>query len=56
MNVTFLEMLEAMDGIALLIGPDLVVRAIGLRNWNSFWDKNGGSAKSSVSAGDKIPQ
>lgn len=36
------DILEAMDGIAILMDRDLIVRHIGRRNWNSFWTANGG--------------
>ena len=42
MSLNSQDMLEAMDGIALLIDTDLVVRHIGEGHWNDFWKKNGG--------------
>lgn len=41
-EITSTELLEAMDGVVLVLNPDLVVSQIGWRNWNSFWNKNGG--------------
>lgn len=40
--IAFPELLEAMDGVVLVLDPDLVIRHLGWRNWNSFWKKNGG--------------
>ena len=42
MSLNSQDMLEAMDGIALLIDPKLIVRHIGWGHWNDFWKKNGG--------------
>lgn len=36
------DILEAIDGVALVIDPGLVVRHVGWRNWNRFWTENGG--------------
>ena len=41
--MAFPELLEAMDGVVLVLDPDLVVRHVGWRNWHSFWNKNGGA-------------
>jgi hypothetical protein len=43
MSVNSQDILEAMDGIAILMDRDLIVRRIGWHNWNSFWAANGGS-------------
>jgi hypothetical protein len=43
MSLSSQDMLEAMDGVALLIDPGLVVRHIGRSHWNDFWKKNAGS-------------
>lgn len=36
------DILEAIDGVALIIDQNLIVRRIGWRNWLSFSAKNGG--------------
>lgn len=54
MDVTYLDMLEAMDGISMLIDRDLVVIGIGWRNWNSFWVKNSGGANSPTVMGREV--
>lgn len=36
------RLLDAMDGIAILIDPDLRVLAYGEPNWTDFWRRNGG--------------
>ncbi|MET4702535.1 hypothetical protein ABIE65_005599 [Constrictibacter sp. MBR-5] len=41
MNVQAL--LEAIDGIALVIDRDLRVSAVGTGNWDRFWAENGGA-------------
>lgn len=42
MSVSLQDILEAMDGIALLIDRDLIVRRVGRRHWDQFWSRNGG--------------
>jgi hypothetical protein len=37
------DVLEAMDGIALLIDPALIIRQIGSSHWEDFWKDNGGN-------------
>jgi hypothetical protein len=37
------DLLEAVDGVALLLDRDLIVRRVGWRNWNEFWTRNGGA-------------
>lgn len=44
MSLNSQDMLEAMDGVALLIDHDLVIRHIGWIHWNDFWKKNGGDS------------
>ncbi len=39
-----------MDGIALVVGPDLRVRDVGWRNWNAFWRRNGGDGALDLAA------
>jgi hypothetical protein len=48
------DILEAMDGISLLIDRSLIVRQVGWRNWNSFWTKNGGAADTADVVGHDI--
>jgi hypothetical protein len=43
MSVSSQDLLEAIDGVALLIDHNLIVQRIGWRNWNSFWTMNGGA-------------
>jgi hypothetical protein len=43
--------LEAMDGIAILIDQSLTIRRIGVRNWKEFWSKNGGAAAEAIPIG-----
>lgn len=53
-DVTDLDVLEAMDGIAILLAPDLSIRRIGWRNWNSFWSRNGGDTNPSKWIGSDV--
>lgn len=48
------DILEAMDGIAILMDRSLIVRHIGWPNWNSFWTANGGVADSADVVGHDI--
>jgi len=48
------DLLEAIDGVALLIDRGLVVRQVGWRNWNSFWVKNGGGAGPASVVGNAV--
>ncbi len=43
MSVNSQDILEAMDGIVILMDRSLIVRRIGWRNWNGFWIANGGA-------------
>jgi len=35
-------LLESMDGIALIIDRELRIQCVGQRNWQTFWEENGG--------------
>jgi len=37
------SLLDAMDGVALLLDRDLVIRRVGRPNWNRVWMENGGA-------------
>lgn len=39
------QLLEAMDGVALVVGSDQKIRNVGWRNWNAFWLRNGGDGQ-----------
>lgn len=36
------EILDALDGVSLVLDANLIVTAVGRRNWNRFWRLNGG--------------
>ena len=36
------EILDALDGVSLILDADLTVTALGRRNWQRFWCLNGG--------------
>lgn len=38
------DILESLDGVALLLDADLRIAALGRRNWDRFWRENGGAA------------
>lgn len=48
------DILEAMDGVVLLIDRDLVVRRVGWRNWNEFWARNGGAGDAATVLGRDV--
>lgn len=48
------DLLEAMDGVALLLDRDLIVRRVGWRNWNRFWTKNGGAGDAATVLGRDV--
>lgn len=47
-------LLEAMDGIALLIDRNLRVTAVGRSNWDRFWKENGGAEGRHAVVGDDV--
>ena len=48
------DLLDGLDGIALLLDEDLRVRAGGWRNWEAFWSANGGAALAPAMLGRDI--
>jgi hypothetical protein len=54
MFVNSQDILEAMDGIAILLDRSLIVRRIGWRNWYSFWTANGGAVNTANVVGRDI--
>ncbi|MCC5869211.1 MAG: hypothetical protein JJU27_11910 [Gammaproteobacteria bacterium] len=43
MTTDFEALLDAMDGVALVIDRDLKIQSVGIRNWQAFWCENGGT-------------
>jgi hypothetical protein len=48
------NILEAMEGLALILDRNLIVRNVGWRNWNAFWTKNGGVGDAATVLGRDI--
>lgn len=43
MTTDFEALLDAIDGVALVIDRDMKVQSVGTRNWEAFWCENGGA-------------